>query len=471
MSRHNITSFLLEKIEKAINDFSLLEGADGVLVGLSGGADSTCLLVSLKQLQKKYGYRLCALHVNHMIRGREADRDEEFSRKLCQKYGVEFVCERVDVPALSKENGESVELCARNIRYELFSKVAKEMGLTHIATAHNACDNTETVLFNLVRGTGIRGLCGIPPKRDFDGACVIRPLILAERKEIEEYLEEIGQDYVTDSTNNDTDYTRNYIRREIVPALRKINPSVEQSVSRSSYLLSQDEAFLDSLALENKTDDIGSLAKLDKSILSRVVMKSFSEVSGETPTASHIEELCEKIYTCDGNKTKVSFPGGMSALLCDGKLSFTKDKRKKKGARNIFCERVGGGSIFFEENPYALYISFDSNKDIPQTLENEEIVYKKYTTDYLYFDTIPDVLFARNRRDGDKILSGKIHKSIKRILTDSHFDQEERYLVPFITDGERILLIPSVLANDECKNDGKRKKIVCVTLYKKENKE
>ncbi len=471
MNRHNITSFLLEKIEKAINDFSLLEGAGGILVGLSGGADSTCLLVSLKQLQKKYGYRLCALHVNHMIRGNEADRDEEFSRKLCEKYEVEFVCERVDVPLLSAEKGESLELCARNVRYEIFSRVAKEKGLTHIATAHNACDNAETVVFNLVRGTGIRGLCGIPPKRSFEGVTVIRPLIYAERSEIETHLEEIGQSYVTDSTNSDTDYTRNYIRREILPSLRRINPSVEQALGRTSSLLSSDEDFLQKFAAENNTDDIVYLKTLDKSILSRVVIQRFSKVCGETPTAFHIEELVEKIYAYSGKTLKVSFPGCMSALISGGRLSFRKDERKKRREKIEFCVEIGEGSTFFEENPYALFISFDGNKDIPQTLENDEIVYKKYTTDYLYFDTIPNVLFARNRCDGDKILSGRIHKSVKRILNDSHFCEEERYLVPFITDGEKVLLVPSVLANDECKNDGKREKTVCVTLYKKENKE
>ena len=407
----------------------------------------------------------------HMIRGKEADRDEAFAKGLCEKYGIDFLCERVDVPSLADKTGESLELCARNVRYNLFSEVAKRMGITHVATAHNACDNAETVVFNLVRGTGIRGLCGIPPKRDLDGICVIRPLILAERGEIEEYLERMNQNYVTDSTNYDTDYTRNYIRREIIPALRKINPSVEQALGRTSGLLASDENFLKMLANENETDDVCALKKLHKSILSRVLMSKFSKICDETPTAFHIDELCEKIYAYDGKATCVSFPKSMKASLSDGKLFFVRDDRRKKERKTQFSVEAGEGSTFFEENPYALYISFDENKDIPQTLTNEEIIYKKYTTDYLYFDTIPNVLFARNRRDGDRILSGRMNKSVKRLLTASCYTEDQRYSVPFITDGERILLVPAVAVNDECKKDGKRKKCVCITLYIKEPKE
>ena len=197
MNNTNITFALSEKIKRADRDFSLFDGAEKILVGLSGGADSTSLLISLCELSRDFGFELFALHVNHMIRGEEADRDENFAKALCQKYGVEFFCERVDVPHLCEKEGISLELCARNVRYNAFEKVCKTHGITHVATAHNALDNAETVVFNLVRGSGTRGLCGIPPKRKLcDGVTIIRPLIYAQRTEIEEFLSQKNETFV-----------------------------------------------------------------------------------------------------------------------------------------------------------------------------------------------------------------------------------------------------------------------------------
>ena len=282
MNNTNITFALSEKIKRADRDFSLFDGAEKILVGLSGGADSTCLLISLCELSKEFGFEVFALHVNHMIRGSEADRDENFAREVCKKYGVEFFCERVDVPFLSQKEGTSLELCARNVRYRAFEKVCLENGITHVATAHNALDNAETVLFNLVRGSGTRGLCGIPPKRKLcDGVTVIRPLIYAERCEIEEYLSQKNETFVTDSTNADTDYTRNYIRNKVMPLLKEINPCIEKSIQRTARLHSADERYLSLEAEKNTTDDVLFLSDLNESILSRVVINLFRGVSEE----------------------------------------------------------------------------------------------------------------------------------------------------------------------------------------------
>ncbi len=466
MNSTNITFSLLEKIERVNEDFALFHDCRKILVGLSGGADSTCLLLALKQLSKKYGFELYALHVNHMIRGEEADRDEEFVRKLCEQNGIELVCVTRDVPSLANKTGQSLELCARNVRYEAFRDICRQKGITAVATAHNACDNAETVLFNLTRGTGIKGLCGIPPKRDLcEGVCLIRPLLYCERNEIEEYLAKVGQDYVTDSTNFDIDYTRNYIRHEILPHLRKINPATEQSMLRTSLLVRNDEQYLSSTAQALVTDDLSVLCGLHESVLSRVVIELFSRVSDETPSEIHVKNLCRKIYSYNGTKSSVSFPDSMSARLYRGKLSFEKDSRKKKSDTATFDVQVRDGEVFFEENPYALYITFDQTKDIPQTLRNKEIIYKKYTTDYLYFDKIPDVFCIRNRRDADKIKSGMMNKSIKRLMTGSPYSEKERYLVPFVCDREKILLVPGVARNDDC-NKTDKAGCVSVTLYR-----
>ena len=459
---------LLIKIEKADNEFSLFSGVEKILVGLSGGADSTCLLHSLKSLSEKYGFTLYALHVNHMIRGAEADRDEDFARNLCEKLDVTFFCERVDVPSLSEKTGESVELCARNVRYSAFEKVCREHNINCVATAHNACDNAETMLFNLVRGAGTKGLCGIPPKRELCyGIFVVRPLIFAQRSEIEEYLSYHGQDFVTDSTNCDSDYTRNYLRNEIIPKLKKINPSLEESLQRSASLHRMDEMFLSQTAEKSLTDNVDELKKLDESILSRVIMSMFYNCCKKTAEQKHIKELCRKIYSSDGENTNISFSEGMIAKIYKGRLSFCRDERVPCRKHTQFSKKLCKGLTAFEETPYALYISFDEKSDISQTLSFGENVYKKYTTDYLYFDTIPCVLYGRNRQDADKILCGRMNKSVKRLMNEKHLDESERYLLPFVCTKEKILLVPGVAVNDDCRKAENKTHKLSVTLYRK----
>ena len=182
-----------EKVKKAIRSQGMILKNDRVLAALSGGADSTALLLSLLSLSKTLSFTLFACHVNHGIR-ENADRDEDFCRALCEKYGVVFSACRTDVPTLSAVRGESFETTARNERYRLLNETADRLHCSRIATAHTLSDNAETVLFNLCTGCSADGLCGIPPVREN----IIRPLYLISRLEVEEYLAARGQDFVTD---------------------------------------------------------------------------------------------------------------------------------------------------------------------------------------------------------------------------------------------------------------------------------
>ena len=226
---------MLDTVKRTISDYMMLETGGNVLVALSGGADSTALLLSLREL----GYPVRAFHLNHCLRGAESDRDEAFCRRLCEKLGVELTVERVDIAAAAGDS--AVEETARRIRYARLEHAAHG---AKIAVAHNADDNLETMLFHLVRGTGAKGLTGIPPVR----GRIIRPLIEVERREIEAFLRERGQDFVTDSTNADTAYTRNRLRQEVVPVLRELNPQAAQAAARLSRQLRQDETCLQSYA-------------------------------------------------------------------------------------------------------------------------------------------------------------------------------------------------------------------------------
>ena len=266
----------------AIADHGMLGHAERVCVALSGGADSVSLLAALCSVKGELGVEVCACHLNHGLRGADSDSDEQFCRELCGSMGVSLYAKKIDVSAIVQKH-ESVEEAARKARYEFFEEALEHFGGNVLATAHNANDNAETVLLNLTRGTGLKGLCGIPPVRKFGRGGerrVIRPLIYCERVEIEDYLRSIGQGYVTDKTNLSEDYTRNKIRRRVLTELSGINPSIAGVIGRMTRNLREDSEFLEGLArkaLEEAREGRGwnalSLSKLPEPIKARAVRR------------------------------------------------------------------------------------------------------------------------------------------------------------------------------------------------------
>ena len=219
---------MIYKVEKYIAKHNLLTKEKSVLVALSGGADSVALLVALLKLE----YRIEAVHCNFHLRGEESNRDETFVRELCQRRGVKLHVIEFDTTQYAKEKGISIEMAARELRYDAFEKLRKETGAGAIAVAHHMDDSAETILLNLVRGTGIKGLHGIQPKNGY----IVRPLLCVGREEIIDYLKWRNEQFVTDSTNLTSDYTRNKIRLEIIPKLAEINPSIKENLSTATPL-------------------------------------------------------------------------------------------------------------------------------------------------------------------------------------------------------------------------------------------
>ena len=216
MNKYSIT--VRGKVLQAINEYKMLEDTNEIVVGFSGGADSICLLHILDSIKNLFSVSVRAVHVNHGIRGDEADSDQEFTERFCNEHNIHIDTFRYNCIEEALKNKESIEECGRRLRYQAFDSVCGKK--TKIATAHNANDNAETIIFNITRGSSVKGLCGIPFVRDN----IIRPLLYCSRKEIEGYCEENYLTYVTDSTNADTDYTRNKIRHLILPVLEEIKP-------------------------------------------------------------------------------------------------------------------------------------------------------------------------------------------------------------------------------------------------------
>ena len=213
-----------DKVLETIRKYGMIGQGDHVCAAVSGGADSAALLAFLLSLRDSMGLAVTACHLNHCLRGEEADRDEAFVRELCRRWQVPLTVERVPVAELARQEHLSEETAGRKARYDLFERLHRETGCK-VATAHTLSDNLETVLFSMARGTGLRGMCGIQPVRDY----LIRPLITVTRQEVEAYCAENGISFVTDSTNFSEEYTRNRIRLRLVPELYALNPALPEA--------------------------------------------------------------------------------------------------------------------------------------------------------------------------------------------------------------------------------------------------
>ena len=244
------------KVDKYIEKHKLLDFSELYLIALSGGADSVALLVMLREA----GYRVHAAHCNFHLRGAESDRDEAFCVSLCERLGVELHRVHFDTRTYAELHKVSIEMAARELRYKWFEQLRADIGAAGICVAHHRDDSVETVLMNLVRGTGLRGLCGIQPRHGF----ILRPLLGVSREEIEAYLANKGQEYVTDSTNLKADVMRNKIRLHILPMLRELNPAVSENIQRTAEYLTEAQRMLDGMLEPYKDCKLLDLKELTK---------------------------------------------------------------------------------------------------------------------------------------------------------------------------------------------------------------
>ncbi|MBQ8585635.1 MAG: tRNA lysidine(34) synthetase TilS [Butyricicoccus sp.] len=309
-------------VRKYLWEQRLTEPGQRILVALSGGADSTALLLCLRAL----GYDTAAAHLNHCLRGSESDRDEDFVRALCARLDVPLTVERADVRAHAAAQKTGIEEAARHLRYAFLEETADRVGADRIATAHTADDNLETVLFHLVRGTGAQGMAGIPPCR----GRIIRPLLHVTRDKIEAYLAEQGQDYVTDSSNLTDHHTRNRIRHQVVPALREIAPHAARSAVRMCEQVRRDTECLEQLAescripnalIENgeAVIDRRALRDLHEALQSRVLRQTLERLGlpMTAVSARHIEMLLRLLR----HNGETDLPDGWMACTEGTKLS------------------------------------------------------------------------------------------------------------------------------------------------------
>lgn len=398
-----------------------LPGEGVILCAVSGGADSMYLLCRLLEL----GYPVHAAHYNHGIRGAEADRDEEFVRAFCRERDIPFSCERGDVLAFARDRGLSTEEAARIMRYDFLERTADRVGAAVIATAHNAGDNTETVLLNLLRGSGLRGLCGIPPER----GRIRRPMLDVTREQVEDYLRGHGIPWVEDSTNGKDLYTRNRIRHEVMPVLKGLNPSLEETVGRAAALLRRDEDYLSALA-EDFVQKYGQgdripvkpLEELPIPVRSRVVRA----MAGRELSARQTEAVLA--LSRSGDVTDVS---GMRVGRTREYLVFGAEEKRP------FPERVlwEGERLDLPEAGLSLRLTKE-RKTFP-------FVHSPFNTFSFSYEKICGSITVGTRRDGDKFRpAGRgCTKTLKQLFMENDVPAWERDGVPVLRDGEGILYV------------------------------
>lgn len=427
-----------------------------VLLAYSGGADSSLLLFLLNDYCKKNGIELCCAHVNHGIRGDEALRDRDFCLENCKKLSIRCFVLDTDIPLRAKETGKSLETAAREVRYEFFDKIMKENDIKILATAHNADDNLETLLFRLTRGTGLSGLCGIPMARRFSCGFVVRPILNIEKSEILSLCESYKIPYITDSTNTDISYSRNRIRSLVIPELKKINPALCLSASRLCVLLGQDNAFLLSETekiIQSKGQDVNSvsfLSSLPCALRMRVISQLYFEKAESDVQLeyTHLSALSRLVCLGEAHK-KISLPLKITALIEEGKLEFVRDEDieniTKAGSKDTFYKKTPLSGETRLPGDWIFTLNTDTS---PQIQEENENIYKLFTQVSIDSDKIIGSLFIRARLAGDKIRVGGMSRDVRKLFSEAKLPLKERETYPIICDDAGILWIPNIALRD-----------------------
>lgn len=433
---------------------------DKVLVAYSGGADSSLLLALSVSWATENGVKLYAAHIDHGIRGREAERDRNHCVSEAEKYGIKcfVLCE--DVPKKARESGKSLEDAARQVRYDFFSEIMKRENIPILLTAHNSDDNLETMIYRLAKGTSPRGLCGIPSVRETDGGLVVRPLLSVTKREIIALCEDNNIKYVTDSTNADTEYARNRIRKNVVPELRKINPQAESAARRTAKLIKEDCDFIDSLALEYMSGEdarrADNLRKLKKPLLSRVLSAFYSE-HGDAPLCEKHIDLLIKLAADGKEGDRLSLPSKTRAVLRRGRLVFEADTERGV-PKPKECEKTIYKLILNDSNT-------NSSQFTPQIQDEDGIVYNLFTQDAVKFDKIKGEIYLRSRLAGDKIRTGGVSKDVRKLFSEKKIPVEERENYPVLCDDDGIFFIPCVAYRDGVRHTAGNEKTIKLAIY------
>jgi tRNA(Ile)-lysidine synthase len=433
---------MIKKVIKTIEKYNLLNKKDRVVVALSGGSDSTALLAALAQISKQLDFSIIVAHYNHGLRGTQSDEDEKYSQELAKKMGLIFVSGKMD--SKLQQKGVSPEDFYRQQRYQFLNKVAEDYNAQKIALGHNIQDQAETVLLNLLRGSGLEGLKGILPIRE---GKFIRPLIEVSKEEIIAFLNEAGISYCQDSSNENNIYLRNKIRLELIPYLKeKFNPKIEENLAQMAEILRQDDDFirnsvqeaLESTYIQSLPDGISLNIEYIKGLVPSIRLRLFKEIlESMIPekngfSFSNINAL-ERLAQATESGKRISLPLAIVARREYDNIILTRDKICLKQVDYEYPVNIPG-IIHVKETDRTISIEKTFRDKMDMQLKNKI---------YLDLDKIQQPIILRNRRDGDRFqpLGMKGQQKIKSLFINQKIPRNKRNEVMLLVDQDSVIWI------------------------------
>lgn len=475
----NYLTTFYSKIKKTIDSYKMVSSGQTVLVGLSGGADSVTLFDVLNYFSKLYGFTVVAAHLNHCLRGEESDKDELLSVSLATKYDCNIITESIDVKKYAKDYKLGLEDAARTLRYDFFKRAATEVGATRIAVAHHKDDNVETFLMRIIRGSGVKGLSGIPYLRVLDQFLIVRPFLDVSRKEILKFVKEKDLLYREDTSNKDIDMTRNKVRNVLIPMLEKeYNPSLKKSISGEIAALSAVNDFVQFNAQSNFKNTVievsenefnivcKNIKKLAYALQLEIIRKILIKFSANV-NRKHIIAVYDLVNK-KGSGKKLVLEGGLIAVKVYDfvRISFQNIKDEKFDV----TATVGSETVFGFWNWQASLELTKVGKinEAKKTLWGQWNKGKEVSLTALFdYDALKsDAITFRSRKAGDKYqpLGMPHNKKIKDIFIDAKVPVSWRDNIPVVLGGEQIILLAGYRVADFVKVNKNTVNVLKLTL-------
>lgn len=457
---------MIEKVIENIEQNQMFNYGDKVVVGFSGGPDSACLVHVLHTLKERLGIEVIAAHVNHCLRGEEADRDEQYVEEFCKKIGIQCYIKREDIHKVSKENGISCEMAGREIRYEFFQEVLKKVDGQKIAIAHNANDQAETVLMRMMRGAGLEGLVGIKAVRD---DIYVRPILTIDRKEIEEYCEVNNLNPRIDKTNLENIFARNKVRLELIPYIQdNFNKDIIESLNRMAETIKTDNDYINEMVRncfsEYCTKEKGKIVisknafLQHEAILTRIIRVALGYVKGDLRNFEkvHIYDIINLQKHSTGKR--IMLPGNVEALNNYGSINLYIKKQREPLENKSYILDIDKVNDICEAG-----IEVDMQKHIVQ--KSFQFT-KNNLIKYFDYDKINSYISLRFRKNGDKFspLGMKGSKKLKDLFMDLKIPKDERDNIPLICFGDDIAWIVGYRVSEKFKVDENTKNILQIKI-------
>lgn len=468
---------VFEKFIRIIDQYAMVSDGDTILVALSGGADSVALLLLFLDLQSKIDFDICAAHLNHGLRGKESQEDEKFVKELCQKFDIRCITSKEDINKRAKQSRTSVEVAGREARLTFLKKVSQKLKASKIAFGHTMNDQAENVLLRLIRGSGTKGLSSMRPSE----GNTIRPLLSISRQEIESYLRFKKSSYRIDSSNEDMRFARNKIRHELIPFLKEeYNPEIAETLARTAAILSEEDAFLDSLtsnilAREAKikntsvTISLELFKHLPSALSRRIIRRIMQIIKGNLRkiTFKDIEKARELVMRSQGNRNAL-LPSGINVRIYEDTITFASSSHSDSVIQEFHQSLKIEGVTEIHGQSVSIEAKILKRQDFKGNLKTggEEKA-------FLDFEKTGAELSVRTFKKGDAFypFNSPGKKKVSSFFIDKKVPQEIRKKALMITSKDHIVWVAGYQIDDRCKIDRNTKKILILNLIKGTQKE